>query len=131
MSDINVSTVLDEISSGKVTLICGKHNYVAARKRANGIFAIPPETRGCVQCWKNYYVTQHALTAPNKRQEALEELESVVHHAVEYEERGSFGKDFQLFEPSDERFAVSIQKDAADDETGEDKIAVKDEEALN
>jgi hypothetical protein len=131
MSDINVANVLDEINSGKLTLVCGRHNYTAARKRANGTFAIPPEARGCVQCWRVYYFTQHALTAPNKRQEALDELESVVHHAVEYEQKGSFGKDFQLFEPTDERFAVTIQKDAADDDTGEDRIANPSEEELN
>lgn len=111
MSDINISTVLDEINSGKVTLVCGKHNYVAARKRANGVFAIPPETSGCVECWKVYYVTQHGLTAPNKRQEALDELEPVVHHAVEFEQKGQFGKDFELFDIRDPRFEVQYEKD--------------------
>jgi hypothetical protein len=131
MSDINVANVLDEINSGRVTLVCSKHNYVAARKRANGTVAVPPVPNGCKQCWENFYVTDLALTPPNKRQERLDELEQVIHHAVEYEKRGQFGRDFDLFEPGDERFRVHVQRDAADDETGQDKVPDKSEEALN
>jgi hypothetical protein len=131
LSNQNAGKILEEIASEQVTLICGKHNYVAARKRANGTFAIPPESHGCVLCWKVYFVTQHALTAPNKRQESLDELEAVVHHAVEYEQKGSFGKDLELYGPHDHRFRVQFEKDAADDDTGEDKVKPIGEEELN
>lgn len=123
--------ILGEIASESLTLVCGKHNYVAARKRANGTFAIPPNTRGCRECWLVYYTTQLGLTAPGKRQESLDELESVVRHAVEYEQKGAFGKDLELYNPQDPRFQVDYLKDGADDATGEDKIKLTDEEALN
>lgn len=109
---MNYSRVLNEIGSDKVTLTCGKHNYVAARRRANATLAVPPETRGCADCWKVYYITDLALTEPGKRQERLDELEQVIHHAIEYEQKGKFGDDFELFEPQDSRFEVKIEKDA-------------------
>lgn len=109
---INPNTVLSEISSDKVHLICGRHNYTAARRRGNAILAVPPETRGCADCWKVYYITDLALTDPSKRQERLDELEEVVHHAIEFEQKGEFGKDFELYETTDPRFKIKIEKDA-------------------
>jgi hypothetical protein len=109
--DTNTEKVLSEIQSDKVTLTCGKHNYVAARKRANATVAIPPNTHGCKDCWMVYYVTDLALTPPGKRQERVDELEEVIHHAIEFEQKGQFGKDFELFEPTDGRFEVKIEKD--------------------
>jgi hypothetical protein len=123
--------VLGEIASEKVLLVCGRHNYTAARKRVNGTVCIPPNTRGCKECWKVYYFTDLALTMPAKRQERLDELEEVIHHAIEFEKSGKFGKDFDLYEPGDPRFGVEVEKDAADDNTGQDKIAVKGEEELS
>jgi hypothetical protein len=123
--------ILGEIASEKVMLVCGKHNYTATRKRVNGTVCVPPNTRGCKECWKVYYFSDLALTPPNKRQERLDELEEVIHHAVEYETKGQFGKDFDLFEPGDSRFGVEVEKDAADDLTGEDKVANNNEEKLN
>lgn len=128
---INPNTVLEEIASEKVTLICGRHNYVASRRRGNHIVAIPPQPNGCKQCWMNYYTTDLALTPPSKRQERLDELESVIHHAIEFERTGKFGKDFELYEPNDKRFTVAVQKDAADDETGQDKITDPNKEEIN
>jgi hypothetical protein len=122
--------VLGEIASDKVLLICGHHNYTATRKRANGTVCVPPETRGCAMCWKVYYVSDLALTPPSKRQERLDELEEVIRHAVEFERTGQFGKDFDLYEPGDPRFGVEVEKDAAHDDTGEDKVQAKDQEEL-
>lgn len=122
--------VLGEIASEKIVLICGKHNYVAARKRANGVVAVPPETHGCPECWNCYYTTDLALTPPGKRQERLDELEQVVRHLVEYEQKGKFSDDLELFEPTDPRFQVKYEQDAADDETGADKIVNPSEEEL-
>lgn len=112
---MNPSTILDEIGSDQVHLICGRHQYTAARKRANGTVAIPPNTRGCKDCWKVYYITDMALTEPSKRQERLDELEQVIHHAIEFEQKGQFGKDFELFDPKDERFKVEFEKDGEPD----------------
>jgi hypothetical protein len=105
------SKILSEIASDRLTLICGKHNYVAARKRANATMAIPPMPNGCKLCWENYYITDLALTPPAKRQERLDELEEVIHHAIEFEKKGTFGKDFELYEPQDGRFEVKIERD--------------------
>lgn len=116
---INPNSVFDEISSDKVVLVCGKHNYTAARKRTHATVAIPPETRGCAKCWEVYYITDLALTDPDKRKERLDELETVIRHAVEFEEKGTFGKDFELFEPEDKRFSVEVEKDAIPDKEGE------------
>ncbi len=116
MTNPNISKILEEVASEKVTLICGKHNYVAARRKAHGIVAIPPTPNGCKLCWENYYITDLALTPPNKRQERLDELESVIRHAVEFEKTGKFGKDFELYEPKvDSRFEVQYDKDAEPD----------------
>src|SRR5438105_1550167 len=99
--NINPKTVLDEIDSDKVQLVCGRHNYTAARRRANATLAIPPNTTGCKDCWLVYYATDLALTPPSKRQERLDELTEVIQHAIEFERTGKFGKDFELFEPTD------------------------------
>lgn len=123
--------VLGEIASDKVQLICGYHNYIATRKRVNGTVCVPPETRGCAQCWKVYYVSDLALTPPSKRLERLDELEEVIRHAVEFERTGKFGKDFDLYTPGDPRFGVEVEKDAADDETGEDRVVKSGEEELD
>jgi hypothetical protein len=123
--------VLGEIASDQVVLICGRHNYTAARKKVHGTVCVPPETRGCKECWNVYYVTDLALTPPSKRQERLDELEAVIRHAIEYEQKGSFGKDFDLYEPSDKRFEVAVEKDAADDATGQDKVTIPGEEQLS
>lgn len=115
----NIDKILSEINSDEVTLTCGKHNYVAARKRANATLAIPPNTRGCADCWKVYYITDLALTPPGKRQERLDELEEVIHHAVEFERTGKFGADFELYDTKDPRFAVEIERGVTltDDDT--------------
>jgi hypothetical protein len=123
--------VLGEIASDKVQLVCGHHNYIATRKRVNGTVCVPPETRGCAQCWEVYYFSDLALTPPAKRQERLDELEEVIRHAVEFERTGKFGKDFDLYAPGDPRFGVEVEKDAADDDTGEDKVKPIGEEELN
>jgi hypothetical protein len=117
--DTNTEKVLSEIRSDKVTLTCGKHNYVAAKRRANATVAIPPVPNGCKDCWMVYYVTDLALTPPGKRQERLDELEEVIHHAVEFEQKGTFGKDFELYDTKDPRFEVNVERgvELTDDDT--------------
>lgn len=129
---IDKDRILEELASESVILQCGKHRYVAARKRNGHTVAIPPNTRGCADCWRVYFFTDIALTLPSKRQERIDELEAVIHHAVEYERTGKFGKGFELYSPKDSRFAVELHKDAADDDTGEDKKKIiTGEENLN
>ena len=128
---INPNTVLEEIASEKRILICGKHNYVAARRTKNGgLVAIPPNpdgnSKGCKLCWECYYTTDLALTPPAKRQERLDELEEVIHHAIEFERAGKFD-----FVP-DTNPTIKYHRDAADDETGEDKkVIITDSEVIN
>lgn len=107
ISEHDVKAVLAENESERTNIICSKHNYAGNK--------IPPNTRGCKHCWLAYYIWDLATTPPSKRQERLEELETVVHHAVEYEKKGTFGKDFELYEPGDERFRVDYEKDALED----------------
>lgn len=112
--------ILNEIKSGSVILTCGKHRYVAARKLRSGhTVVIPPNpdgpSKGCKLCWEVYYVSDHCLTPPGKRQERLEELDEVTHHLIEYIKKGKFD-----FVP-DINPTIRYYKDAADDETGEDK----------
>jgi hypothetical protein len=99
--------IMEEVQGGKVLLTCKKHNYVGGK--------IPPNpdgpSRGCPECWKCYYWWDFATTPPHLRQERLDELEMVVHHAVEFAEKGKFGNDLELYKPGDPRFQVEIEKD--------------------
>src|SRR6266704_3253177 len=118
-----LNRILGEIKSGAVMLTCGKHLYVAARKMRHGhVVAIPPNpdgpSRGCPLCWEAYYVTDLCLTLPAKRQERLDELDSVIHHLVEFVKQGKFD-----FVP-DINPTIRYHKDAADDITGEDTRVV-------
>jgi hypothetical protein len=101
--------IVEQIQGERLYLTCGKHQYVAAVKRGA---VLPPEPRGCADCWRAYLFTVHACTPPGQRQEHLDELESVIRHAVEFSEKGQFGKDFELYEPGDPRFQITIDKDA-------------------
>jgi len=127
---INPETILSEIRSEKFIPTCGKHGYVASRKKNGKIRIIPPEPNGCKDCWFAYYLTDHALTPPEKRQERLDELEEVIHHTVEFAQKGKFS-DMELYEPGDPRFVIEHALDAADDDTGEDKIPDPTKEDLN
>lgn len=98
--DARISEVLN---SEKTQLVCSKHNYLGGK--------LPPKTRGCNQCWMAYYVWDLATTPPSKRQERLDELESIINHAIEYDKKGQFGKDLELYEPGDARFRVDYEKD--------------------
>jgi hypothetical protein len=88
------------LDSEKVQLRCSQHNYLGGK--------IPPRTSGCKNCWMAYYTWDLATTPPSLRQERLEELESVIMHAVEFQNTGRFGKDLELYAPGDPRFKVEI-----------------------
>jgi hypothetical protein len=127
ISPTDLTSILAENDSERTQLVCGRHNYTPLKKRSNGTVAIPPNTRGCKECWFAYYAADLALTPPNKRQERLDELEEVIHHAVEFERTGRFD-----FVP-DVNPTIRYHKDAADDLTGEDKkvIITDTEEEVN
>jgi hypothetical protein len=103
----DIKAVLSENESERVNVVCPKHNYVGNK--------IPPTPNGCKHCWMAYYVWDLATTPPSKRQERLDELESIIKHAVEFEQKGTFGKDFELYEPTDPRFRVDYEKDGHND----------------
>lgn len=96
----DIGRVLAENDSERIQLVCPKHNYLGGK--------IPPSTSGCKDCWLAYYIWDLATTPPSKRQERLEELEVVIHHMVEYEEKGQFGNDLELYSPGDPRFKVEV-----------------------
>jgi hypothetical protein len=125
-TQLDVVRILSENASERTQLVCGKHGYMPLKKRANGTVAIPPNTRGCKECWLAYYAADLALTPPGKRQERLDELEEVIHHAIEYEQRGRF--DFE----ADPNPTIKYHRDAADDITGKDKrVILTDSEEVN
>lgn len=123
--------ILDEIKGGSVILTCGKHAYVAARRnKAGHQVVIPPNpdgpSKGCKDCWECYFVTDLCLTLPAKRQERLDELDEVIHHAVEFAQTGRFD-----FVP-DLNPTIRYHKDAADDITGQDtRVILTDIEEAN
>lgn len=100
-----LSRLLEEVRGGKVLINCAKHNYVGGKIPPN------PDKATCPKCWEAYYVWDYAMQLPWKRQERLEELDEVVHHAVEFAQKGTFGNDLELYEPGDPRFQIDYQKD--------------------
>jgi hypothetical protein len=113
---------ISKVKSGSYILYCSKHNYSAAKKRPSGAtVAIPPSSTGCPECWKVYYITDYALTPLETQSQRLNELEEVIHHAVEYEQKGTFGKDFELYDVRDPRFQVQYERDAHPDKEKESK----------
>lgn len=106
--------MVGEIGGGKIHLTCPAHHYVAGK--------LPPQTKGCPNCWKAYYWFDYATTPPHMRYERLQELESVIHHVVEFAEKGKFD-----FEPETNP-TRRIYKDAVDDETGQEKIIIPGED---
>lgn len=81
----------------KVTLICGKHMYVANLRNQ--------PTEGCKDCMMAYLQVWFAKTPPHKRLEELEKLERLVRNMVDLKERGQF--DIKLFDHPE----VSIERD--------------------
>lgn len=76
MTPSQLDNFCKEVLDGQnVTLTCGVHGYVGGKQ-------YPPKAK-CKQCWMVYFVTLYARTPPHKRQAALEELESIVHHLAE------------------------------------------------
>lgn len=127
-----LTVLIDQIRSGKVILTCSKHSYSAAQVRKSGkLVPMPPEPRGCPDCLRAYFYTDWCMAPASTREQRLDELESVVRHAVEYDKTGKFGEDFELYDVQDPRFEVRLHKDAADDETGEDKKIIISGEELN
>lgn len=113
---MNLVDALKGIKDGNVLLNCAKHRYVAAHKRDTGVtVAIPPESHGCAECWKVYYITDYALTPLETQAQRLDELTEVIHHAVEFDKSGKFGADFELFDTRDPRFQVDFERDAHPD----------------
>lgn len=90
-----VSEILDP---QKVTLVCGKHNHVAGGVRRH---------TGCSRCIMVDFVAMFAKTPPEKRQEALDQFEALVHAMCEADDEGTF--DINIYKHP----TVVIEKDAA------------------
>lgn len=70
----------------KVNLKCGKHLYFGPVKNK-------PEIQpmlGCADCWKVFYIHELATTPADERRQKLEELEEVLHNAVQLVESGQW-----------------------------------------
>jgi hypothetical protein len=102
-----------EIQGGQIYLTCSKHGYVARRSGTRGDGGlIPPQPRGCPDCWRCYFVADYCLNNPETRYEQLQQLDEVIHHTVEFAKKGKFGADFELYEPGDPRFQIKIESNA-------------------
>lgn len=112
---MNLPETLKGIKEGGVILTCPKHGYVAARKRQGHTAVIPPDSHGCADCWKVYYISDYILTPESTRAQRLNELEEVIQHAVEFDKTGKFGTDFELYDTKDSRFEVTYERDAYPD----------------
>ena len=90
------------LDPNKTYVYCGIHGYFGSNK--------PPETRGCSKCWFAYYFYDMATTPPDRRYERMKELEMVVHHLAESEDKGVW--DFKpLLKPE-----WTIERDVPDEE---------------
>jgi hypothetical protein len=116
MQTTDIEGLVEDIRTGKTILYCGKHKYSAVRRnKAGHLVPTPPTTSGCPECWRCYFYSDYCMTPANMRKERTDELETVIHHAVEYEKTGSFGKDFELYDTHDPRFQVEYERDAIPD----------------
>lgn len=88
-SEKEKSDILRDVTDPqKITLVCGKHNYIGAE--------LPPPPIGCVDCQKAHIMYKIGQTPPHLRQERLEAWYRAVYDAVKMYERGEF--DFEPFE---------------------------------
>ena len=81
---------LNEIfDSNKVNLKCGRHLYFGPVKDKPEITPM----LGCVDCWKVFYIMEMASTPANERHQKLDEIEEVLHNAVQLVETGKWDID--------------------------------------
>ena len=66
------------LDPNRIILICERHFYIG-----DG-----PPTAGCSGCWSVYFTQLLAKTPPHLRDEQLDQLEALVNHMVESEEKG-------------------------------------------
>lgn len=95
-SEAEIKQIVQEATDpNKVTLVCDQHYYIG----------YGPPVIDCPKCWTVYYMLLIAKTPPHLREERFQQLESVVQHMAEDEEKGNGIKLFQHPE-------VKIEKDS-------------------
>ena len=95
-SEAEIKKIVAETSDpNKVTLVCDQHFYIG----------YGPPVIDCPKCWMVYYMLLIAKTPAHLRGERLEQLESVVNHMAEDEDRGEGIKLFRHPE-------VKVEKDS-------------------
>lgn len=73
----------EAMDSQKVQLYCKEHMYFGPSREQS----IRP-TKGCTQCWMVFYFKDIASAPPHMRAQRLDELEEVLHKAVELAQSG-------------------------------------------
>ena len=82
-----LAELVTELNSPKIVRICDKHMYAGGRQK------LP--TPGCKKCAWAFWLWLLKETPPSKRREKLEELQQLVHHMSEAEDKGQL--DIKLF----------------------------------
>jgi len=86
-TDAECAQILNEVQDPhKIALLCAKHLYAGKG---------PPTCPDCPDCWTVFYIHLLAETPPFLREQRLAELEEIVHHAIELEDKGRW--DFKPF----------------------------------
>ena len=108
MNDKQRQALINEaLDTRKMLLFCEVHGYIGGPSRS--------PYPGCKSCWMAYFVGIMAKTPPHKREQKLQELETIVHKLAEDVERGK--ADFTLFEHPH----INIERDVADSDIQKEK----------
>lgn len=88
----------EALDSRRTVLICGRHQYSPGGPKM--------PASNCSDCWFAFLFHHIGKLPPDMRREKLEELEMVIRHAVEHEDRGELD-----FEPYAHPKIESIEKE--------------------
>jgi hypothetical protein len=87
-----VDTLKELFDTQRVNLYCGLHNYHGPVKGAAEVMP----TMGCPSCIKVFLIHELATTPPSERRQKLDEIEEVLNHCAELDDKGEF--DFVPYE---------------------------------
>lgn len=87
-----IGTLKELFDAQRVNLYCAPHNYHGPVK---GCAEIMP-TIGCANCIKIFLISELATTPPSERRQKMDEIEEVLHHCIELDDKGQF--DFKPYD---------------------------------
>lgn len=79
-SQHQIGKLMEEVDSEKVTLFCGKHQYVADLMHAPGLKKGHAQ---CAECWNAYYTKFVAAMPPHTRQQVMEGIQELAHEIIQ------------------------------------------------